>query len=104
RVTPPFDLLSSPRRRLKAICAPIPLGLFVGFPRPQARSADAAKVEFSSKDRSENREAGHGRCATDITGRTYVLRAPAKPRVRGRRLSWKQGRRSLALASCKNLV
>jgi hypothetical protein len=29
------------------------------LPRPTARIAHAAKLEFSSKDRSENREAGH---------------------------------------------
>jgi hypothetical protein len=49
---------------MKAICASVNLDLFMVLPRPTARIAHAAKLEFSSKDRSENREAGHGRCAS----------------------------------------
>src|SRR5262249_2636989 len=48
---------------MKAICASVNFDLFMVLPRPTARIAHAAKLEFSSKDRSENREAGHGRCA-----------------------------------------
>src|SRR5262244_3865754 len=44
---------------MKAICASVNLDLFMVLPRPTARIAHAAKLEFSSKDRSENREAGH---------------------------------------------
>jgi hypothetical protein len=36
------------------------------LPRPTARIAHAAKLEFSSKDRSENREAGHSLEALSI--------------------------------------
>src|SRR5262245_7532901 len=43
---------------MKAICASVNLDLFMVLPRPTARIAHAAKLEFSSKDRSENREAG----------------------------------------------
>src|SRR5215831_13554783 len=44
---------------MKAICASVNLDLFMVLPRPTARLAHAAKLEFSSKDRSENREADH---------------------------------------------
>src|SRR5215831_16292016 len=49
---------------MKAICASVNFDLFMVLPRPTARIAHAAKLEFSSNDRSENREAGHqpGRC------------------------------------------
>src|SRR5262245_55682568 len=53
---------------MKAICASVNLYLFMVLPRPTARIAHAAKLEFSSKDRSENREAGHGRCASVAGG------------------------------------
>src|SRR5215510_15408532 len=53
---------------MKAICASVNLDLFMVLPRPTARIAHAAKLEFSSKDRSENREAGHGRCASVAGG------------------------------------
>src|SRR5262249_8346683 len=43
---------------MKAICASVNFDLFMVLPRPTARIAHAAKLEFSSKDRSENREAG----------------------------------------------
>jgi hypothetical protein len=39
---------------MKAICASVNLDLFMILPRPMARIAHAAKLEFSSKDRSEN--------------------------------------------------
>src|SRR5262249_43496431 len=42
---------------MKAICASINFDLFMVLPRPPARITHAAKLEFSSKDRSENREA-----------------------------------------------
>src|SRR5262249_44301441 len=60
----PSLVLSSPCRRMKAFCPSVNLDLFMVLPRPTARIAHAAKLEFSSKDRSENREAGHGRCAS----------------------------------------
>src|SRR5262245_50459199 len=44
---------------MKAICASVNFDLFMVLPRPTARITHAAKLEFSSKDRSENREAGH---------------------------------------------
>src|SRR5262249_41961953 len=44
---------------MKAICASVNFDLFMVLPRPTARIAHAAKLEFSSNDRSENREAGH---------------------------------------------
>src|SRR5215510_395064 len=53
---------------MKAICASVNLDLFMVLPRPTARIAHAAKLEFSSKDRSENREAGHGGCASVAGG------------------------------------
>jgi Domain of unknown function DUF488 len=47
-------------RRMKAICASLNFDLFMILPpRPTARITHAAKLEFSSKDGSENREAGH---------------------------------------------
>src|SRR5215831_4938531 len=55
----PTAVPSSPCRRMKAICASVNFDLFMVLPRPTARIAHAAKLEFSSKDRSENREAGH---------------------------------------------
>src|SRR6516164_8116923 len=56
----PTAVPSSPCRRMKAICASVNFDLFMVLPRPTARIAHAAKLEFSSKDRSENREAGLG--------------------------------------------
>src|SRR5262245_21583166 len=53
---------------MKAICASVNFDLFMVLPRPTARIAHAAKLEFSSRDRSENREAGHGRCASVAGG------------------------------------
>jgi transposase len=47
---------SSPCRRMKAICASVNFDLFMVRPRPTA--THAAKLEFSSNDRSKNREAG----------------------------------------------
>ena len=52
---------SSLCRRMKAICASVNFDLFMVLPRPTARIAHAAKLEFSSNDRSEDREAGHAR-------------------------------------------
>jgi hypothetical protein len=41
---------------MKAICASVNFDLFMVLPRPTARIAHAAKLEFSSKDRSENKQ------------------------------------------------
>jgi hypothetical protein len=49
---------SSPCRRMKATCASVNFDLFMVLPRPTARITHAAKLEFSSKDWSNNREAG----------------------------------------------
>src|SRR5262249_54937519 len=66
--TSPTAVPSSACRRMKAICASVNFDLFMVLPRSAARIADAAKLEFSSKDRSNNREAGHGRCASVAGG------------------------------------
>ena len=50
---------SSPWRRTNAICASVNFDLFMALPRPAARITLAAKLEFSSNERSENREAPH---------------------------------------------
>src|SRR5262249_8339567 len=55
----PTAVPSSPCRRMRAICASVNFDLFMVLPRPTARITHAAKLEFSSKDRSDNREAGH---------------------------------------------
>src|SRR5262249_60545261 len=57
KISPPA-VPSSPCRRMKAICASVNFDLFMVLPRPTARIAHASKLEFSSNDRSENREAG----------------------------------------------
>ena len=54
----PLRIHLPPCRRMKAICASVNFDLFMVLPRPTARIAQAAKLEFSSKDPSENREAG----------------------------------------------
>src|SRR5262249_7980801 len=61
----PTAVPSSPCRRMKAICASVNFDLFMVLPRPTARIAHAAKLEFSSNDRSENREAGQARDIPD---------------------------------------
>src|SRR5262245_39739530 len=53
---------------MKAICASVNFDLFMVLPRPTARITHAAKLEFSSNDRSNNREAGHGGCASVAGG------------------------------------
>ena len=45
----PTAVPSSPCRRMKAICASVNFDLFMVLPRPTARIAHAAKLEFSSK-------------------------------------------------------
>src|SRR5262249_7540351 len=52
---------------MKAICASVNFDLFMVLPRPTARIAHAAKLEFSSNDRSENREAGHVKGGRDAS-------------------------------------
>jgi hypothetical protein len=44
---------------MKAICASENFDLFMALPRPTAHLANAAKLEFSSKDRSKKTGAGH---------------------------------------------
>src|SRR5262245_27363453 len=58
---------------MKAICASVNLDLFMVLPRPTARIAHAAKLEFSSKDRSENRK----QVTKDITFPTDAKRLHA---------------------------
>jgi hypothetical protein len=43
---------------MDAMCASLNFDLFMILPRPTARITHAAKLEFSSRDRSKNREAG----------------------------------------------
>jgi len=51
----------------KAICGPVNFDLFMVLPCPAVRITHAAKLEISSKDRSDNREEGH------LTRRTLVV-------------------------------
>ena len=44
---------------MKAICASVNFDRFIVLPRPTAPNRCAAKLEFSSNPRSNNREAGH---------------------------------------------
>jgi hypothetical protein len=44
---------------MKAICASVNFDRFMLLPRPAARIRHAAKLEFSSKDRSRKPEAHH---------------------------------------------
>ncbi|MDE2165255.1 MAG: hypothetical protein KGJ66_02815, partial [Alphaproteobacteria bacterium] len=46
-------------RNTNAICASENFDAFIVLPRPTALKTHTAKLEFSSKDRSKNREAGH---------------------------------------------
>jgi hypothetical protein len=52
RQTSPTVVPSSACRRMNAICASLNFDLFMVLPRPAARISRAAKLEFSSKDRS----------------------------------------------------
>src|SRR5215467_12196180 len=68
----PTAVPSSPCRRMKAICASVNLDLFMVLPRPTARIAHAAKLEFSSKDRSEkSRSQRLGQIALDQVTSNY---------------------------------
>src|SRR5262249_1491876 len=61
---------------MKAICASVNFDLFMVLPRPTARIANAAKLEFSSKDRSNNREAGQsGSDGAGASNRTWGARS-----------------------------
>ena len=53
-------------RRMKAICASVNFDRFMLLPRPAARIRHAAKLEFSSKDRSRKPEAGHARAIRQL--------------------------------------
>jgi hypothetical protein len=43
---------------MKAICGSVNFDLFLGHPSSSGPNHTSAKLEFSSKDRSRNREAG----------------------------------------------
>src|SRR5262249_50438450 len=69
---------------MKAICASVNLDLFMVLPRPTARIAHAAKLEFSSKDRSRKQGSRSSR-------RTVMARKPSLKRSSpscGRSMFW----------------
>src|SRR6266536_3263128 len=72
RHTSPTAVPSSPCRRMKAICASENFDLFMVRPRPTARITHAAKLEFSSKDRSRKRGAGHRLCRLRVKSRHFA--------------------------------
>jgi hypothetical protein len=57
----------------KAICASVNFDLFMVLPRPAARITLAAKLEFSSNDRSEYKEAGHLREESSANRSSYFV-------------------------------